>query len=150
VAILTAIAVPGFRKVTEDFRLNEFAFNFESLIKSTRAYYLIFNEWPPDPIRGYIPAGNIRYFLPNHLYGGSGLTYRPLRINNNNTALDFDNYIGSTTMIIRARELGTYSQSAWETLQSLGDHKNHFTREDNTIAYFFPDVPRTNNENRYY
>ncbi|MDR2396332.1 MAG: type II secretion system GspH family protein [Puniceicoccales bacterium] len=41
VAILAAIAVPGFKKATEDFRLNEFACNFDSLIKATRSYYLM-------------------------------------------------------------------------------------------------------------
>jgi prepilin-type N-terminal cleavage/methylation domain-containing protein len=56
VAILTAIAIPGFKKATEDFRLNEFACNFDSLIKAYRSYYLIFNEWPADGTENTIPA----------------------------------------------------------------------------------------------
>jgi prepilin-type N-terminal cleavage/methylation domain-containing protein len=148
VAILTAIAIPGFKKATEDFRLNEFACNFDSLIKSTRAYYLIFNEWPPDPSRTNVPSGNIRYFLPSHLHKGNQLIYAPLR--KSGTAFDFDNYIGSETMGIRARELGTYLQLAWGKLQLLGEHKNHFIREGNNILYQFLDIPPTNNENRYY
>jgi prepilin-type N-terminal cleavage/methylation domain-containing protein len=149
VAILTAIAVPGFRKATEDFRLNEFACNFDSLIKACRNYYLIFNEWPGDTSRGYIPPGNICYFLPNHLYKGSQLLYSPFK-KGGTTQFDFDNYMDNGTMSIKARELGTYFQLAGEKLQSLSDHKNHFVQEGSTITYYFPDVPKPTSENRYY
>jgi hypothetical protein len=67
VAILTAIAIPGFRKATEDFRLNEFACNFDSLIKAFRSYYLIFNEWPADVVNNIVPAGNIRCFCTTEI-----------------------------------------------------------------------------------
>jgi prepilin-type N-terminal cleavage/methylation domain-containing protein len=160
VTILTAIAIPGFRKATEDFRLNEFACNFDSLIKAYRSYYLIFNEWPGDGGLNTVPAGRILYFLPNHLHKGNQLTYTPLR--KSGTSFDFENWINlknSTVPAIglTARSLSNDFQSAWEKLQSLGDYKNHFynikdvslaTNRD--IFYRFPDIPLTNNENRYY
>jgi prepilin-type N-terminal cleavage/methylation domain-containing protein len=48
VAILTAIAIPGFKKATEDFRLNATLEDTLDIMKACRAYYLIFNEWPPN------------------------------------------------------------------------------------------------------
>jgi prepilin-type N-terminal cleavage/methylation domain-containing protein len=109
VALLTAIAVPGFKKATEDFRLNEFVCNFDSLIKAYRSYYLIFNEWPADGTENTIPAGNILYFLPNHLHKGNLLIYTPLR--KSGTSFDFENWIGNgsasmKTVGLTARELG--------------------------------------------
>jgi prepilin-type N-terminal cleavage/methylation domain-containing protein len=158
VAILTAIAVPGFRKATEDFRLNEFAYNFESLIKACRNYYLIFNEWPGDDSRNVVPVGNIHHFLPNHLYKGDQFIYTPLR--KNDTSFDFQNWIGSScsrkTVGLTAH-LGSYFEIGWEKLQLLGDHKNHFYNVTATnltknadVHYEFPEAPKTNNENRYY
>jgi hypothetical protein len=61
------------------------------------------------------------------------------------------------TVGLTARELGTHFKLAWEKLQSLGDYKNHFYNikdahltQNNDIFYRFPDIPQTNNENRYY
>ncbi|MDR1254795.1 MAG: type II secretion system GspH family protein [Puniceicoccales bacterium] len=161
VAILTAIAIPGFKKATEDFRLNEFACNYESLIKAYRSYYLIFNEWPADGGRNTIPAGNIRYFLPNHLYKGTQLTYTPFR--KSSTAFDFENWIGQKdgrvmpTVGLTARDLGNNFQRGWERLQSFSDYRNHFYNikdvvltKNGDIFYRFLDIPQINNENRYY
>ncbi|MDR0393222.1 MAG: prepilin-type N-terminal cleavage/methylation domain-containing protein [Puniceicoccales bacterium] len=160
VAIFTIIAVPGFKKTMQDLKLNEFACNFEGLIKAFRSYYLIFNEWPNDGSRNTIPPKNILYFLPNHLHKGNQLTYSPLR--KNGTSFDFENWILNdgrimSTVGLTARELGNNFQSGWGKLQLLGDHKNHFFNvkdvvltQNNDIFYRFPDIPPTNNENRYY
>jgi prepilin-type N-terminal cleavage/methylation domain-containing protein len=157
VAILTAIAVPGFRKATEDFRLNEFACNFESLIKAFRSYYLIFNEWPADSVQA---NGNIRYFLPNHLHNGNRFVYTPFR--KSSAYFDFENWSTRRdrvmpTIGLTARDLGSHFQLGWPKLQSLGDYKNHFynindlhLNKNDDIFYRFPDIPPTNNENRYY
>jgi type II secretory pathway pseudopilin PulG len=91
VAILAAIAIPGFRKATEDFRLNATLEDTLDIMKACRNYYIIFNEWPPDGGRNTIPAGNIRYFLPNHLYKGDQFIYRSLGKSGN--AFDFENTI---------------------------------------------------------
>jgi hypothetical protein len=106
VAILTAIAIPGFKKATEDFRLNEFACNFDSLIKSFRSYYLIFNEWLGDTNANNIPTGNIRYFLPHHLYKGNQFIYRPLR--NSGIAFDCENWIGNSGASMKTVGLTAY------------------------------------------
>jgi prepilin-type N-terminal cleavage/methylation domain-containing protein len=160
VAILSAIAIPGFRKATEDFRLNEFACNFEGLIKAYRSHYLIFNQWPADVSANNIPAGNIRYFLPNHLYKGNLFIYTPLR--KSGIMFDCENWIGNSgasmkTVGLTAYNLGTHFNLAWEKLQSLSDHKTHFFNinepaltKNSDIFYRFPDIPQTNNENRYY
>jgi hypothetical protein len=65
VAILSAIAIPGFRKATEDFRLNSTLEDTLDIMKVCRAYYLIFNEWPPD-VWDDIPD-KLCPFVPNHL-----------------------------------------------------------------------------------
>jgi type II secretory pathway pseudopilin PulG len=65
VAILTAIAVPGFRKATEDFRLNATLEEVVDILKACRAYYLIFNEFPPDMSNG-IPD-KMCPFVPSYL-----------------------------------------------------------------------------------
>jgi type II secretory pathway pseudopilin PulG len=65
VAILTAIAVPGFKKVTEDFRLNATIEDTLDIIKACRSYYLIFNEFPPN-IYDDIPD-KLLPFVPSHL-----------------------------------------------------------------------------------
>jgi hypothetical protein len=65
VAILTAIAVPGFKKATEDYRLNSTAEDTLSILKACRNYYLIFNEFPPNMSNG-IPD-RLLPFVPRHL-----------------------------------------------------------------------------------
>jgi prepilin-type N-terminal cleavage/methylation domain-containing protein len=66
VAILAAIAIPGFRKVTEDFRLNATLEDTLDIMKACRVYYLIFNEFLPDTSTNGIP-NRLRPFLPYHL-----------------------------------------------------------------------------------
>jgi type II secretory pathway pseudopilin PulG len=65
VAILTAIAVPGFRKATEDFRLNATLEEVVDILKACRNYYLIFNEFPPNLVDD-IPD-KLYPFVPRHL-----------------------------------------------------------------------------------
>jgi prepilin-type N-terminal cleavage/methylation domain-containing protein len=65
VAILSAIAIPGFRKATEDFRLNSTLEDTLDIMKACRAYYLIFNEWPPN-VSNDIPD-KLYPFVPSHL-----------------------------------------------------------------------------------
>jgi prepilin-type N-terminal cleavage/methylation domain-containing protein len=65
VAILTAIAVPGFKKATEDFRLNATLEDTVDILKACRAYYLVFNEFPPDMGNG-IPD-RLLPFVPRRL-----------------------------------------------------------------------------------
>jgi hypothetical protein len=65
VAILTAIAVPGFKKATEDFRLNATLEDTLGILKACRAHYLIFNEWPPNVWDDI--SDKLLPFVPRHL-----------------------------------------------------------------------------------
>jgi prepilin-type N-terminal cleavage/methylation domain-containing protein len=129
VAILSAIAIPGFRKATEDFRLNECVYNIECVIKACRNYYLIFNEFPPNGSNNTVPAGNIRCFLPNHLYKGDWFTYVPLR--KSGTGFDFENMIGWNSCSIMQAGISVrmantnYFKIVWDKFQSLDDYKKH-------------------------
>jgi prepilin-type N-terminal cleavage/methylation domain-containing protein len=69
VAILTAIAIPGFKKATEDFRVNTTLEDTLAILKTCRAYYLIFNEFPGDWTET-IPD-KLLPFAPGHLIGPS-------------------------------------------------------------------------------
>ncbi|MDR0647706.1 MAG: hypothetical protein LBF43_04805, partial [Puniceicoccales bacterium] len=60
---------PGFRKVTEDFRLNTTLEDTVDILKACRAYYLIFNEFPPD-CNDNIPD-KLCPFVPRHLMNPS-------------------------------------------------------------------------------
>jgi prepilin-type N-terminal cleavage/methylation domain-containing protein len=166
VAILTAIAVPGFKKVTEDFRLNECICNTEFVIKACRNYYLIFNEFPPNGSNNTVPSGNIRCFLPNHLYKGDRFTYVPLK--KSGSGFDFENTIGWNTCSIMQAGLSLRMANIndfkimWDKLQSLDDYKKHvynvndtYLTKDRDIYYDFPEFPRKTEsirkaENRYY
>jgi prepilin-type N-terminal cleavage/methylation domain-containing protein len=91
VAILTAIAIPGFRKATEDFRLNSTLEDTVDILKACRNYYLIFNEFPSN-VYNDIPA-KLLPFVPSHLidprpsYGNS---HRWNRIPLGKTAYGYD------------------------------------------------------------
>ncbi|MDR0393294.1 MAG: hypothetical protein LBH52_03650 [Puniceicoccales bacterium] len=63
-AILAAIAVPGFKKATEDIRMNIYANEVLNLVKSFRAYYLIFNEFPPNATNGDLIPNVLIPFIP--------------------------------------------------------------------------------------
>ncbi|MDR0392992.1 MAG: type II secretion system GspH family protein [Puniceicoccales bacterium] len=96
VAILTAIAVPGFKKATEDFRLNATLEDTLDIMKACRAYYLIFNEFLPDDHDGII--AKLRPLLPSHLvdptpsYGKTHrLNHRPL--NSKSYEYHFNNFM---------------------------------------------------------
>jgi prepilin-type N-terminal cleavage/methylation domain-containing protein len=76
VAILTVIAVPGFRKATEDFRLNTTLEDTVDILKACRNYYLIFNEFPPDTSEDI--SDKLRPFVSSHLIKASTWSRRPL------------------------------------------------------------------------
>jgi prepilin-type N-terminal cleavage/methylation domain-containing protein len=69
VAILAAIAVPGFKKATEDFRVNSTVEDTLDILKACRAYYLIFNEFSPD-CNDNIPT-KLYPFVPSYLVNPS-------------------------------------------------------------------------------
>jgi prepilin-type N-terminal cleavage/methylation domain-containing protein len=79
VAILTAIAIPGFKKATEDFRLNSTLEDTLDILKACRTYYLIFNEFPLDAGLNAVP-NRLDLFIPTHLMNSSKklLICRPL------------------------------------------------------------------------
>jgi prepilin-type N-terminal cleavage/methylation domain-containing protein len=161
VAIFTTIAVPGFKKTMQDLKFNEFACNFESLIKSFRSYYLIFNEWPADVNSNVVPSGNIRYFLQHHLYRGNQFIYRPLR--KSDAAFDFENWItgniysddGTARLRIAINARMGNKQDVrlcFDGLADLDDFKSHIYYHSSTcVAYRIPEAAHNDcTENRYY
>jgi hypothetical protein len=153
VAILATIAVPGFKKATEDFRLNECVYNIECVVKACRNYYLIFNEFPPNGSDNTVPAGNIRCFLPNHLYKGDRFTYVPFR--KSGTGFDFENTLGWADCSTMQAGLSWYITNAnafkivWNKFQSMDDCKEHiynirdtYLIKDRDVYYNFPEFPR--------
>jgi hypothetical protein len=94
VAILTAIAVPGFRKATEDFRLNATLEDTLDILKSCRAYYLIFNEFPPDA--GPLP-NRLDLFIPTRLMNPSKNLFICRPLGKTAYAYDVDNWMGNSS-----------------------------------------------------
>jgi hypothetical protein len=136
------------------------------VIKACRNYYLIFNEFPPNGSTNTVPAGKIRYFLPNHLYKGDLFTYVPLGKSGNK--FDFENTIGWNTcstmqagLTLRVANINDF-KSVWDKFQSLDDYKKHFYNvndvylvKNKDMYYDFPEFPQKTEsirkaENRYY
>jgi prepilin-type N-terminal cleavage/methylation domain-containing protein len=98
VAILTAIAVPGFRKATEDFRLNATLEDTVDILKAFRAYYLIFNEFPPDASNSGIPS-RLRPFVPHRLINPATSKWNVVPLGNKAYCYDVDNWMGISSQI---------------------------------------------------
>jgi prepilin-type N-terminal cleavage/methylation domain-containing protein len=96
VAILSAIAIPGFRKVTEDFRLNATLEDTVDILKACRAYYLIFNEFPldkhagiPDKLCPFVPS----YLINPNRGANNQRTWTHLPLGNTAYIYDLDNFM---------------------------------------------------------
>ncbi|MDR0647173.1 MAG: prepilin-type N-terminal cleavage/methylation domain-containing protein [Puniceicoccales bacterium] len=96
VAILTAIAIPGFRKATEDFRLNSTLEDTVDILKACRNYYLIFNEFPLDSCDSVIP-NRLRLFVPHRLINTATGKWNALPLGNKAYSYDIDNWMGNTS-----------------------------------------------------
>jgi hypothetical protein len=92
VAILTAIAVPGFKKATEDFRLNSTLEDTLDILKACRNYYLIFNEFPPDMSSGGVP-GRLRPFVSNRLINPATGRWNVVPLGNKAYFYDINNWM---------------------------------------------------------
>ncbi|MDR0647153.1 MAG: hypothetical protein LBF43_01805 [Puniceicoccales bacterium] len=86
------IAIPGFRKATEDFRLNATLEDTVDILKSFRAYYLIFNEFPPDASNSTIP-GRLRLFVPNRLINPATGKWNVVPLGKKSYSYDIDNWM---------------------------------------------------------
>jgi prepilin-type N-terminal cleavage/methylation domain-containing protein len=95
VAILTAIAIPGFRKATEDFRLNATLEDTLDILKAFRAYYLIFNEFPPDATTLSNIPNRLRPFMPNRLINSATGKWNVVPLGNKAYCYDVDNWMSS-------------------------------------------------------
>ena len=149
VSILASIALPGFRKTIQEFRLNAFVDDYTDLIKVTWAYRLTLNEWPEDKDRNVIPP-NVKPFLPKRFYNNSNNYFivRPLRFKE--SCWDFDNWLGDRNANIKgyyisARDLTNgYLQKAKAHLQTLDFFKNRLAcprpQDAGSIMYKFPEV----------
>jgi type II secretory pathway pseudopilin PulG len=93
VAILATIAVPGFKKATEDFRLNATLEDTVDILKAFRAYYLIFNEFPSDMSSSAIP-NRLLSFVPSRLINPVTHKWNVIPLGNKAYSYDIDNWMG--------------------------------------------------------
>jgi hypothetical protein len=101
VAILTAIAVPGFKKATEDYRLNSTVEDTLDIMKACRNYYLIFNEFPldvdwDDILDGLLPFVPAHLIDSNHGQGGHAHRWSRRPLGKTSYGYDVDNWMNST------------------------------------------------------
>jgi prepilin-type N-terminal cleavage/methylation domain-containing protein len=163
VAILSAIAIPGFKKATEDFRLNSTLEDTLDIMKACRAYYLIFNEWPADTNCDDIPD-RLLPFVPRHLInperGRGDLDHswncKPLW--NQSYCYDIDNWDGRTVAVTL---LGIGEGADWDKiyykLRSIIGERYVLQAYYGGMWCLFPDCPGSIDlkaditcENRYY
>jgi prepilin-type N-terminal cleavage/methylation domain-containing protein len=161
VAILTAIAIPGFKKATEDFRLNATLEDTVDIMKACRAYYLIFNEWPADA--GDNIETKLCPFVPNRLMNPSKRwNRRPL----NSTAYNYDwenfvSYANTLPHSVGISLIGIkFGTAVWDKcylkFQPVIGGKYIMSRNDR-MCCLMPECPGSTNpnsntlwENRYY
>jgi prepilin-type N-terminal cleavage/methylation domain-containing protein len=170
VAILAAIAVPGFKKATEDFRLNATLEDTLDILKACRAYYLIFNEFPPD-CSDNIPD-KLCPFVPSRLIDprpSQGSLHRwncrPL----GKTAYNYDleNFMTNGDPGVKPHSVGVAligvreGTADWNKcylkFRTMIEGKYIINRNNNRMACFSPECPgsidlnsNTLWENRYY
>ncbi|MDR0647630.1 MAG: prepilin-type N-terminal cleavage/methylation domain-containing protein, partial [Puniceicoccales bacterium] len=162
VAILAAIAIPGFRKATEDFRLNATLEDTVDILKSFRAYYLIFNEFPPDTGNSGVPA-RLRPFLPNRLINPATGKWNVVPLGKKAYSYDIDNW-----MTISSQKPHSIAISLCGIMQNTTDRNKCYNKFKSSMGaryiYFggfmlclLPECPgstdpnnNTTWENRYY
>ena len=79
--IVTTVAVPKFKKCYDDIHINKTLDDLDSLLQSTRSYYLIMNEVPEDENPARIPEEVAWAMQPNFL-GSKGEGYYNISIKN--------------------------------------------------------------------
>jgi prepilin-type N-terminal cleavage/methylation domain-containing protein len=165
VAILTAIAIPGFRKATEDFRLNATLEDTVDILKACRNYYLIFNEFPPDANWDAIPD-KLRPFVPSHLMNLSTKKWNRKPLGKAAYGYDVENWMADTShkpytsgvSLTGIRSNTTDLEKCYRKLRSIMDER--YVIKDNTnggMICTLPECPGSTNpssnttwENRYY
>jgi prepilin-type N-terminal cleavage/methylation domain-containing protein len=166
VAILTAIAVPGFRKVTEDYRLNSTVEDTLDILKACRNYYLIFNEFPPDAGSNTVP-NRLDLFIPTRLMNSSKKSFICRPLGKTAYSYDLDNFMNNDDPNTKLRSAGVSLRNIglgtadWNKCynkfkSSLGE-KYITVSISNRMFCFLPECPGSMDlnssmlwENRYY
>ena len=65
--IVTTVAIPQFKKSFDDIHINKTLDDLDSLLQSTRSYYLVMNEFPEDRRPGRMPIDANWVFQSNFL-----------------------------------------------------------------------------------
>ncbi|MDR0392869.1 MAG: type II secretion system GspH family protein, partial [Puniceicoccales bacterium] len=167
VAILTAIAIPGFKKTTEDFRLNSTLEDTLDILKACRAYYLIFNEFPPDANWDDVPD-KLRPFLPHHLINSSQRKWARRPLGKASYGYDVENWMNASNPNLKPYSSGvsltslrsnaTDLEKCYRKFRSIMEER--YVIKDNTnggMICTLPECPGSTNpgsnatwENRYY
>ena len=66
-AIVSIWATPSIKRAIDDITMQKNAETFDTLYSSMRSYYLVLNEFPPDPQDGYVPK-KAAWALPSTFY----------------------------------------------------------------------------------
>ena len=177
VAILSAFAIPGFKKISDDMKINQTVNDTLALIKSMRSYYLIFNEFCPDGKYEYVDS-KMRPFLPSCFITdrvGHGTQINPTccPLNNSNYYYDVNLFLGragtiphtlSLSMVKRnnSSNKGQESQLAEKLKACLGEiYVQYDPSPYGVLNIMMPECPVSNEasiltskniscENRYY
>ncbi|MDR0756213.1 MAG: type II secretion system GspH family protein, partial [Puniceicoccales bacterium] len=164
VAILTAIAVPGFRKATEDFRLNATLEDTLDIMKACRAYYLIFNEFPQNADWDDIPS-KMYPFVPRHLIDASKRKWARRPLGNTAYCYDLENWMtedspvnGAGIALFGITPNTTDWNKCYHVFKSIvGERYVILNKNKNGMACLLPECPgstipnsTTTWENRYY
>jgi prepilin-type N-terminal cleavage/methylation domain-containing protein len=164
VGILTAIAIPGFRKATEDFRLNSTLEDTLGIMKACRTYYLIFNEFPPNADWDDIPA-KLCPFVPSHLMNPLTRKWNHRPLGNAAYCYDIENWMTEADGLDGAGialfgitpNTADWNKCYLKFKSTIGERYIILNRNKNGMACLFPECPGSTNptntvlwENRYY
>lgn len=104
--VVTTFAVPGFRKLYKDFKINEILDHVDTFFKGYRGYYLVNNELPPDSGTGEVKTVMVPY-LPAHFFSlppsGEYSSESSCRLRVNvypNGEFDHDNWLSLTSGVV--------------------------------------------------
>jgi prepilin-type N-terminal cleavage/methylation domain-containing protein len=108
-AIVSLWATPSIKRAIDDITMQKNAETFDTLYSSMRSYYLVLNEFPPDPSNGYVPQKAV-WALPSTFYNHTPeadnastwkytFNIKPLNFGddptNSELVYDIDNWIGN-------------------------------------------------------
>lgn len=158
ISIIGLIVAPDFKKIYEDFKVEQTADELVSVMNACRSYYLIFNEFPPDSPSCCLPK-NLSPFMPScffnkdlesdqcysyniSVYGGSGYDVE-------NWLHDKERKAALITMYFGTDRDRSKVKTKLDKIFQPNDLRLWQWGEDYELGIYFQEL-RECNENRYY